>query len=49
MNALDDRAYDGWIVVEQDVLNGSDVPLESFLAARAADQRQNRQALRRWT
>lgn len=45
MAALD---FDGWIVVEQDVLNGPDVALDDFLASRADDQRVNREALRAW-
>ncbi|MFW6091070.1 MAG: TIM barrel protein [Actinomycetota bacterium] len=44
MDALAARGFDGWLVVEQDV-----VPYESFtLAKAAADQRANREALRRW-
>jgi inosose dehydratase len=40
--------YDGWIVVEQDVLNRPDVALDDFRVQRTADQRANREALRRW-
>ncbi|REJ07246.1 sugar epimerase [Microbacterium bovistercoris] len=41
-------AFDGWVVVEQDVLNGPDVAIDQFLRERAADQRTNRDALRAW-
>ncbi|UJP09928.1 sugar phosphate isomerase/epimerase [Microbacterium sp. KUDC0406] len=40
--------FDGWVVVEQDVLNGPDVAIEHFLRERTADQRANRDALRTW-
>lgn len=40
--------FDGWIVVEQDVLNGPSVAIDTFKRERAADQRANRQMLRRW-
>lgn len=48
MDAMDARGYDGWVVVEQDVLNGPDVSLDDFRAQRADDQRINREALRAW-
>lgn len=48
MSAMDDAAYDGWIVVEQDVLNGPDVAIAQFRDERAADQRANRAALAAW-
>lgn len=48
LTAVDDLDFDGWVVVEQDVLNGDDISLTAFEAERAADQRQNRDALRRW-
>lgn len=48
MTAVTDRGYDGWIVVEQDVLNGPLVSLADFRDARAADQARNRDYLRRW-
>lgn len=48
LDALDARGFDGWVVVEQDVLNARDVALDGFLAERTADQRINRDALRRW-
>ena len=48
MTAAQTSGFDGWVVVEQDVLNGPDVSLDDFLAARAADQRTNRNALRVW-
>jgi inosose dehydratase len=40
--------YDGWVVVEQDVLNAPDVDIASFQAQRADDQVVNREALRAW-
>lgn len=48
MAAMEARSYDGWIVVEQDVLNPPDISLTDFAAARAADQVRNRDALRTW-
>jgi inosose dehydratase len=48
MEAIDDLDFDGWIVVEQDVLNGPDIAIDRFRAERAADQRTNREALARW-
>jgi inosose dehydratase len=45
VNLLD---YDGWIVVEQDVLNAPDALISEFRAERGADQRVNRDALRAW-
>jgi inosose dehydratase len=48
MAAVDERGFDGWVVVEQDVLNGSDLSLSTFQRQRAEDQRQNRDALRAW-
>ncbi|MFT4051821.1 MAG: sugar phosphate isomerase/epimerase [Microbacterium sp.] len=48
MDAMDAVGFDGWIVVEQDVLNPPDVALRDFAAARADDQRINRAALRPW-
>ena len=48
MDALDAQGYDGWAVVEQDVLNGPDVALATFRSQRADDQRRNRDALRPW-
>lgn len=48
MNLMDQSGYDGWIVVEQDVLNGPDIALEQFREARTEDQRVNREALRAW-
>lgn len=42
------QGFDGWIVVEQDVLNGPDVAIDRFAHERAADQRTNRELLRRW-
>lgn len=49
LDAVDARDFDGWIVVEQDVLNGPDVSLADFRDQRAADQRHNRETLRAWT
>lgn len=48
MSAVDQLNFDGWIVVEQDVLNGPDVSLADFAAQRAKDQRHNREVLRAW-
>ena len=48
MDAVDERGFDGWVVVEQDVLNGPDVSLAQFRAAREADQIVSRDALRAW-
>lgn len=48
MTALDDSDYAGWIVIEQDVLNGPDVALRDFREQRSADQEINRAFLRRW-
>ena len=48
MGAMEERGFDGWIVVEQDVLNGPDVPITEFENQRVADQRVNREALRAW-
>ena len=48
MDAMDALDYDGWVVVEQDVLNGPDVTLSDFRAQRGTDQRINREALRAW-
>ncbi|MBS1906942.1 MAG: TIM barrel protein [Actinobacteria bacterium] len=48
MDAVETRGFDGWIVVEQDVLNGPDVSIDTFRAARGADQVRNREALRPW-
>ncbi|WP_159499695.1 sugar phosphate isomerase/epimerase [Microbacterium sp. 18062] len=48
MDAVDERGFDGWVVVEQDVLNGPDVAIADFRAARGADQVRNRESLRPW-
>lgn len=48
MDAALRAGFDGWIVVEQDVLGGPDTVIEQFVAGRAADQRANRELLRRW-
>lgn len=48
LGAVEERDFDGWIVVEQDVLNGPDVSISTFRDERAADQRRNRDALRAW-
>jgi len=48
MSEMERRAFDGWIVVEQDVLNGPDVSIADFSAQRAEDQRVNRLALDPW-
>ncbi|RFA13526.1 sugar epimerase [Subtercola boreus] len=48
MAAIDERGFDGWVVVEQDVLNGADLSLTTFQQQRADDQRRNRDALSAW-
>ncbi len=48
MDAVDERGFDGWVVVEQDVLNGPDISISDFRAERGADQLVNREALRAW-
>lgn len=48
MGLMDAAGFDGWVVVEQDVLNGPDVAIDRFLQERTADQRVNRDALRPW-
>lgn len=48
MDAAEERGFDGWVVVEQDVLNRPDISLDAFRRQRAADQRVNRDALRPW-
>lgn len=48
MDDLDARGYEGWLVVEQDTLPDPGDPQEAVMAAVIADQRANREALRRW-
>ncbi|KQP95948.1 MULTISPECIES: sugar phosphate isomerase/epimerase family protein [unclassified Rathayibacter] len=48
MTAVDAARYDGWVVVEQDVLNAPDAVIDDFRAERGEDQRINREALRSW-
>ncbi|HEY9309629.1 MAG TPA: sugar phosphate isomerase/epimerase [Microbacterium sp.] len=48
MDAMAARGFDGWVVVEQDVLNTPDVDIDAFRAARGDDQRVNRAALQPW-
>lgn len=48
MTAMAEREFDGWVVVEQDVLNRPDISIDDFRMARAHDQRINREALRPW-
>lgn len=48
MDAVDRRGFDGWVVVEQDVLNAPDVSIDAFRADRTRDQTLNREALRPW-
>jgi inosose dehydratase len=48
LESLGERNFDGWVVVEQDVLNGPDVALPAFIAERSHDQLVNRDALRDW-
>lgn len=48
MDLVAATGFDGWVVVEQDVLNGPEVAIDRFLQERTADQRVNRDALRSW-
>lgn len=48
MGAMEDQGFNGWVVVEQDVLNSPDISLADFRSERSADQVRNREALRRW-
>lgn len=48
MRAVDEAGFDGWIVVEQDVLNAPDVSIADFARERAGDQQTNRAALKEW-
>lgn len=48
MQTMSERGFSGWVVVEQDVLNGSDISIADFAAQRAADQSTSRDVLRRW-
>ncbi|MCU1403792.1 MAG: putative sugar epimerase [Glaciihabitans sp.] len=48
MATLDAQRFDGWIVIEQDVLPAADIPLGEFRDQRAADQKTNRDFLRAW-
>lgn len=48
VDALLACGYDGWIVVEQDVLLAPDAPLGEFREARIRDHIINRDALRSW-
>jgi inosose dehydratase len=48
MDAADAIGFSGWVVVEQDVLPGRDISLADFRSEREADQRRNRDVLRRW-
>lgn len=48
LDAAVQAGFDGWIVVEQDVLNPPNVPLAAFTEQRASDQRASRDLLRRW-
>lgn len=48
MAAMAERDFDGWVVVEQDVLNGPETAIDAFLRERTADQQTNRDALRDW-
>jgi len=48
MDAIDALGFTGWVVVEQDVLAGRDISMAEFRSERAADQRLNRDVLRRW-
>ena len=46
--AVNELDFDGWIVVEQDVLNAPDVSITDFARQRAGDQQTNRAALKEW-
>lgn len=48
MTTVEANGFDGWVVVEQDVLNAPDVAIDAFRASRGSDQQTNRAALRRW-
>jgi len=48
MDAMEKRGYDGWVLVEQDVLCGPDTALDDFIRDRSDAQRINREALRPW-
>lgn len=48
MEAMFARGYDGWVVVEQDVLNAPGISLADFRVQRRTDQQHNREALRTW-
>lgn len=48
MDAMQAQGFDGWVVVEQDVLNPPDVSIADFRTQRGADQIINRAALRPW-
>lgn len=48
MATMDARGFDGWIVVEQDVLPAAGASLADFRTQRTADQVRNRDALRAW-
>lgn len=48
MAAIEAQGYDGWVVVEQDVLNAPDADIRRFRAERTEDQRVNREALGTW-
>jgi len=48
MDLVAASGFDGWVIVEQDVLNGPDVAIGRFLQERTADQRVNRDVLRPW-
>jgi len=48
MTVLEASGFDGWIVIEQDVLPGADVALRDFREQRAADQQTNRTFLQQW-
>jgi inosose dehydratase len=48
LDVLTAAGYDGWVVVEQDVLNGPGTSIESFFEARVAEQVTSRRFLERW-
>lgn len=48
LNTIDAIGYDGWVVVEQDVLPAPGTPLDDFLGRREHDQKVSREALLAW-
>jgi inosose dehydratase len=48
LDYFDEHDFDGWIVIEQDILPGPGIALPDFLAERSRDHRSNREALTPW-